>query len=104
MPTFLFWNLHDNPNVEAALVQIASQYCVDVLVLAEAPQNLKSAGLLSRLNRETNDAYDYFNSGACRKIQVYSRFNSAQFPLLPRVTAMSFGIYSIMAAKAFWSP
>jgi len=71
MATFAFWNIHKN-SLNKAISNLAHQYNVDVLILAESDANVNK--LLEELNAAEAPHFQ-FTFGMCRKIQIFTRFS-----------------------------
>ncbi len=71
MPTFLFWNINNNERIGQTVAALAKRFDVDVLLLAEAPANIRPAGLLPALNTDDFTRYQHLSSGVCAKIEGY---------------------------------
>jgi len=70
MISILFWNVGNRPLL-TQISDLAVHYDVDVILLAEAPDQV--ANLLERLNR-TSASYSYVEPIGCTKISIYARF------------------------------
>jgi hypothetical protein len=71
MITFLFWNINNKP-LQRYIRELADQYTVDVLVLAEC--RLSEATLLNSLN--AGKAADFhFTQSECPALKMFTRFS-----------------------------
>ena len=55
---FLFWNIHKNESLFSSIASIAEAENIDVLMIAECPEN-KQLDLLKSLNANNSDIFKY---------------------------------------------
>jgi hypothetical protein len=74
MPSFLFWNLKGKESIGPIIANLAWQYDVDVLMLAEC--KIEPGPFLTTLNRPNDSKYHYVPRNTCKKIEIFTRFAS----------------------------
>lgn len=87
MVAVLFWNINKNALALPLLADLAAQYDIDIIVLAECAT--APATLLYQLNNGRDNTYFYSASIGCDKIVVLTRFHSDLIQSIsesPRVT------------------
>ena len=74
MITFLFWNMRQTRRLDI-LSRLVREFNIDVLMLAE--NTLGVADVLRELN-PSKAADFHYNTGACERIDIFSKFTQAQ--------------------------
>lgn len=70
---FLFWNIHKNESLFSSIASIAEAENIDVLMIAECPEN-KQLDLLKSLNANNSDIFKYLVPIVnYQKVMVYYR-------------------------------
>jgi hypothetical protein len=77
--TFLFWNINKRP-IPSIIRKLALRHQVDVIMLAEC--GIPPEIMLSSLNQEFGNLYDYAPDDNCKKIEIYTRFPSEYMELI----------------------